>query len=239
MNAIWLTRSDFEAKYGVTKTEYLEWAEYANANWGAPTDPSSYSGERAYVGNKFGSWILKDGNFVAVSSPEQLANRVSWWAPNAQQEPNADPTLTDIALAGIGTSALTVEILSSHIINSRSGYSSGKINPNSPRIYSKGNARGIHYGAKGIGWALTFGTIYNTESQFENEKIDLYRRQYNHMNSAVGIFAPRLAIPVAIGDYLGQSYSDQIIQDMTQPDGVTFEVTKFLLEFVGIPTSAP
>jgi hypothetical protein len=36
--------------------------------------------------------------------------------------------------------------------------------------------------------------------------IDGARRKYNHLNNTVGVFFPATAIPLAVGDYYGQTY---------------------------------
>jgi RHS repeat-associated protein len=143
---------------------------------------------------------------------------------------------TDILLAGVGTSALFADILTYRIGKSRAGFSSGRIYEGSPRVYSKTTARKINFSAKGIGWGLTFWSVWNTEQQFDRGEIDPNRRRYNHMNNAVGIFAPAYAIPIAIGDYYGQTHSDEIVKSVSEPGGFFFEIMKYTLELLGIPT---
>lgn len=112
------------------------------------------------------------------------------------------------------------------------------ISPNSPRVYSKATARKINFGAKSIGWGLTFWSVYNTEAQFEIDG-NVGRRKLNHLNNGVGIFVPILGLPMATGDYLGQKYSNGIVQDVSQPGGLLFDGMKSTLNFLGIPTTDP
>jgi hypothetical protein len=58
------------------------------------------------------------------------------------------------------------------------------------------------------------------------------------MNNAVGVFVPILGLPMAGGDYLGQKYSTEITNDISQPGGTLFEGMIFLLEFLRLPTGA-
>ena len=143
---------------------------------------------------------------------------------------------TDIALAGVGTSAMVGEILTKRIMRSRSGFTSGKILPDSPRSYSKATATRINFTTKGIGWGLTIWSIYNTRQQFKDGDINGYRRNFNYLNSGVGVLFPISAIPIAVGDYYGQKHADEIVNDVARPGGNLYEGMKFLLELVGIPT---
>ena len=71
--------------YGTATTdEIYGYSEPASEDWGAPTNADGYE-EGAYVGNRFGSWVVRNGKFVEVSTPKQLASRASWRARNAQQ----------------------------------------------------------------------------------------------------------------------------------------------------------
>lgn len=146
---------------------------------------------------------------------------------------------TDVFLAGIGTAGLVAESQSAIIQGSRSGFTSGKLSLSSPRVYSKATAGKINLGAKGVGWGLTVWSIYNTEAQFASGQIDQNRREYNHLNNGVGIIYPVMGLPLAAGDYLGQEYSNEIVNDVSQPGGFLFEGMKSVLEFLGIPTTAP
>jgi hypothetical protein len=151
--------------------------------------------------------------------------------------PQPGPSLTDVLLAGIGTAGLVAEHQSNIIAGSRSGVTSGKLSSNSPRVYSKPTAVKVNIAAKGFGWGLTFWSVYNTEAQFRNGEIDSGRRGYNHLNNGVGVIFPVAGLPMAAGDYLGQKYSNEIVNDVSQPGGVTFEAMKWVLETLGIPTS--
>ncbi len=142
----------------------------------------------------------------------------------------------DISLAGVGTAFLVGEMLTQRIMDSRTGFTSGKISGGSPFIYSKAEARIMNFAAKGVGWGLTLWSVYNTESQFRSGEIDAGRRNYNHLNNGVGIAFPVTAIPIAAGDYLGQTYTDEIVDDVSKPGGYLFEGMKFVLELLGLPT---
>jgi len=158
--------------------------------------------------------------------------------PSIDHETNGNgPGLTDLLLAGIGTAGLVAESQSSIVAGSRSGFTSGKLSSNSPRVYSKATAEKINLAAKGVGWGLTFWSVYNTEAQFRNGEIDAGRRGYNHLNNGVGVVFQVAGLPMAAGDYLGQKYSNEIVNDISQPGGFLFEGMKATLEFLGIPTS--
>lgn len=146
------------------------------------------------------------------------------------------PSLTDILLAGIGTAGLVAESQSAIISGSRTGFTSGKLSINSPRIYSKATAVKVNIAAKGIGLGLTIWSVFNTERQFRNGEIDAGRRRYNHLNNGFGLIFPVAGLPMAVGDYLGQKYSNEIVNDVSQPGGFLFERMKSVLEFFGIPT---
>jgi hypothetical protein len=149
------------------------------------------------------------------------------------------PSLADLYLAGVGMAGWVAETQSDIVMGSRSGYTSGKLDPNSPNVYSKARATKIYYGAKAVGWGLTAWSVYSNYNQYKNGEIGESRFSYNNLNSGVGVFAPQFAIPMAAGDYLGQKYSTEITNDVSQPGGFLFEGMKATLEFLGIPTSAP
>jgi hypothetical protein len=163
-------------------------------------------------------------------------NRNNGGCPTCPNPP-APVSTTDLLLAGIGTAGLVAESQSAIIQGSRSGFTSGKLSPNSPRVYSKATAGKINIAAKGVGWGLTIWSVANTEIQFDNGQINANRRVYNHINNGVGLVYPVVGLPMAAGDYLGQKYSTEIVNDVSQPGGFLFEGTKFVLEFLGIPTS--
>ncbi|MFM9841176.1 MAG: RHS repeat-associated core domain-containing protein [Cyclobacteriaceae bacterium] len=153
-----------------------------------------------------------------------------------RQGPNS---LTDLLLAGVGTAGFVAKFQTSVILNSRAGFTSGRLFPNSSYIYSKANAGKIYVGARVAGAVLTAFNYLNTERQFRTGAINQSRREYNHLNNTYGLFVPTLAIPMAAGDYLGQKYSREIENDVTQPGGFLFEGMKFTLELFGLPTSPP
>lgn len=125
------------------------------------------------------------------------------------------------------------QTISGRILRSRSGFSSGKILPGSPRVYSKSTAKKINISTKGIGLGLTAWGVFSTEADYRSGEITAQRRNYNHMNNAVGVVAAPMAIPIAVGDYMGQKYADEIVRDVTEPGGILYEFTKFLLELTG------
>jgi RHS repeat-associated protein len=147
------------------------------------------------------------------------------------------PSLADLYLAGVGMAGWVAETQSDIVMGSRSGYTSGKINPNSPNVYSKATASKIYYGAKAVGWGLTAWSVYSNYNQYKNGEIGESRFSYNNLNSGVGVFAPQFAIPMAAGDYLGQKYSTEITNDVSQPGGFLFEMMNSTLNFLGIPTN--
>jgi hypothetical protein len=149
----------------------------------------------------------------------------------------SSPSLADLYLAGVGMAGWVAETQSDIVMGSRSGYTSGKINPNSPNVYSKATASKIYYGAKAVGWGLTAWSVYSNYNQYKNGEIGESRFSYNNLNSGVGVFAPQFAIPMAAGDYLGQKYSTEITNDVSQPGGFLFEMMNTTLTFLGIPTS--
>ncbi|MCH7403865.1 RHS repeat-associated core domain-containing protein [Belliella kenyensis] len=141
-----------------------------------------------------------------------------------------------IALGGVGTTAYLGERLSSNILGSRSGYTSGKILENSPFNYSKQRAGNIKTGLKLTGFALTIYGIADTEFQFDQGNISDGRRRLNHLNNASGLAYPILAVPIAVGDYVGQTHSEQITSIVAEPGGFVFESMKRVLQILGIPT---
>ena len=110
--------------------------------------------------------------------------------------------------------------------------------PGSPSNYSKATAGNVKTGFKICGLALAAYGVYSTETKFRNGKIDLGRRQFNHLNNGTGVVFPVFAIPIAAGDYLGQTYSDEIYNTTAQPGGFIYEATKWMLETIGIPTDS-
>jgi hypothetical protein len=149
------------------------------------------------------------------------------------------PSTADVLLAGVGTASLYAERQSQKIKTSRSGYTSGKVSSTSPRVYSKSVARKVLFIARSVSWGLTIGSAINTELEYSAGGMSTGRRNYNHMNSIVGLALPQSAIPIAVGDYLGQTYSEEITNDVTQPGGYMFEGMKSMLQLLGLPTSPP
>ena len=47
---------------------------------------------------------------------------------------------------------------------------------------------------------------------------------------------PKRVCNMAAGDYLGQKYSNEIVNGVSQPGGFLFEGMKSVLDFFGIPT---
>ena len=154
----------------------------------------------------------------------------------SQNGRNNSPSSQDIALATAGTLFYVGEGLSRSISSSRSGFSSGKINPNSPRVYNKQVARFSNGGFRILGWSVIAYSVYNTEQQFDQGLITEGRRELNHLNNGVGVFVPQFAIPMAVGDYFGQQYSNEINATTVEPGGFIYEAFKSTLEFFGIPT---
>ena len=146
---------------------------------------------------------------------------------------------TDLFLAGIGTSGLVAENQSAIIQGSRSGFTSGKFILSSPRSYSKATATKVYWTAKGVGFGLTAWSLNSNYNQYKNGEIGSSRYGYNNLNIGVGVFVPQFAIPMAAGDYLGQKYSTEIMNDVSQPGGFLFEGMKSVLGFLGIPTNRP
>jgi hypothetical protein len=144
---------------------------------------------------------------------------------------------TDILLAGVGTSFSLAEKMSDIVRNSRSGYTSGKINPNSPKVYNKNFATKVFYGSKIIGFGLAGFSAIDTEMKYAKGDITPSRRSYNHTNNIVGIFLPAYAIPMAAGDYLGQRYEPIVTNSYTKPGGVLYDFTSTMLKIIGLPIS--
>ncbi|MBB6609985.1 hypothetical protein H7F15_02955 [Pontibacter sp. Tf4] len=149
-----------------------------------------------------------------------------------------NPSETDIILAGIGTLGYIGEKLSQNILNSRSGFTSGKMFPNSPSNFSKARAKYVKGGLKVGGWGLTLYGLVSTQDDYEKRKISRYRRDHNLLLNAYGFFFPSYAVPLAIGDYFGQIYSKEINDSILKPGGVLHEATILTLETLGIPSEA-
>lgn len=180
-------------------------------------------------GTPDGSWNTKDyiggRTVIRYASPHEYV----WGSYNS-----STPSATDLALAGVGTSFYVGERQSSHILSSRSGYSSGKLNINSAKIYSKTQAKGISTMSKSIGWGLTAWSIYDTETQYRTNP-QFNRRAYNHINNGVSVYFPITAIPIAIGDYAGQQYANEI-NSLSEPGGFLFETMRWTMDGLGVPT---
>ncbi len=190
-----------------------------------------------WVGNQVSN--IKNGvaKMINGQKPEELEEIVLIGEKvEIAQKSNSMPSKNDIVLAAIGTTAATIEEPAKKIMNSRSGYTSGKINENSPRIYSKAKATKYYYGAKSVGWLLTVYGVISTELDYANGKIDDGMRAQNQLNNTVSVFFPRLAVPIAAGTYGGQRYSKEIEREAVQPGGVLFETTKYVLEIFGLAT---
>jgi hypothetical protein len=173
---------------------------------------------------------------VGKGSAYQMALGGGSTANVGSDQSGMSPSVSDLTLAGVGTLGYLGEKLSQNILDSRSGYSSGKMFPRSPSNYSKATAKNVKIGFKVGGWALTLYGIYDTENQFQNGQIGPSRRKLNHLNNGVGVLFPVIAIPLAAGDYLGQTYSDEIYKTTAQPGGFFYETTKWMIETIGIPT---
>ena len=149
---------------------------------------------------------------------------------------NNNPSTQDIALATSGTVAEIGKIASGVVIKDRTGITSGKLSPNSPKVFNKKKASTTKGGFTVLSWAIIAYSTINTERQFRNNEISLGRRKFNHQNNLTGVFFPQVAIPIATGDYLGQRYSNEINATTVEEGGIIFEGMKSTLEFLSIPT---
>jgi hypothetical protein len=206
-----LSGSEFEKKYGAHQSHTVIIAG------------------SLYIVSNTTKWIEYDG----VANEKSYTYETTFTKAGTS---GGSPSVSDLTLAGVGTLGYVGERLSQNILNSHSGYSSGKMFPGSPANYSKSAAKNVKTGFKVGGWALTLYGIYDTETQYRAGQIDLGRRQLNHLNNGTGVLFPIVAIPIAAGDYLGQTYSDEIYNTTAQPGGFVFEATKWMLESLGIPT---
>ena len=146
-----------------------------------------------------------------------------------------DVSTTDILLAATGVAFSVSEKMSEAILKSRSGITSGKLNTNSPKVYSKDIALKTFWTSKILGFTLSAYSLYDIENKHKKKEINDSRRSYSHANNAIGVFYPKYAVPIATGDYLGQKFEPQITNSITKPEGILFNFTRFVLNLGGIP----
>ena len=223
--------------YGLPSVANQIWNPWAGEDLGDNTYSGGWVTNTAYMRS-----LIADRGYAIKTRTLLPTNQLQSQTLQTQNcptcpNPPAPVSTTDLLLAGIGTAGLVAESQSAIIQGSRSGFTSGKLSMNSPRVYSKATAGKIKIAAKGVGWGLTIWSVADTEIQFDKGQINANRRVYNHINNGVGLVYPAVGLPMAAGDYLGKKYSTEIVNDVSQPGGFLFEGTKFVLEFLGIPTS--
>ena len=178
----------------------------------------------------------KKGEQVSLAGSSDTWENVGKTAMEANAKKPAEVSSTDIMLATAGTVAKGGEVASDIIMASRSGYSSGKLFPNSASNYNKFNATKLNLGAKLVGSALNLLSMRNTEVQYRNGEIGDARRTFNHLNNTVGLRFPILGIPIAVGDYYGQKYEQQINDSWMKPEGILYKSTIIFLNTFGVKT---
>ncbi|MBL4669374.1 MAG: hypothetical protein JKY30_08935 [Flavobacteriales bacterium] len=119
---------------------------------------------------------------------------------------------------------------------SRSGITSGKLDPNSAKVFNKARASKIGTFAKGLGLVLTGINIFMTESDFEKGNITSQRRKLNHLNNGSTTFFPVAGIPLAIGDYFGGKHSKEIVNSVTKEGGLGHSFLQFTFGNIGLGT---
>ena len=102
------------------------------------------------------------------------------------------------------------------IVESRSGYTSGSLGKGSSKIYNKNSARLTYKGLTVLGHALNVYGFVNSELDYRNGTITKGRRDYNRLNTITSTIFPIYGIPIALGDYLGQKYSNEIEYQVTK-----------------------
>ena len=151
---------------------------------------------------------------------------------------NEEVDASSIYNALVGVTGTFAEIIGLDLQKSRSGYSSGKLKPNSAKVYSKQGAKNTVAAARTSSFLLAWLSIYSTEDSYSKGEIGDDRRIHNHYLTIWSLRFPAFAVPAAIGDYGGQVYADEIFDDVTQPGGYSFEAMSFVLKSLGIPTEA-
>ena len=121
------------------------------------------------------------------------------------------------------------------IVESRSGYTSGSLGKGSSKIYNKNSVRWTYNGLIVLGHALNVYGFINSELDYRNHTITKGRRDYNRMNTITSTMFPIYGIPIALGDYLGQKYSNEIEYQVTK--GELNQLMIGVFEIMGLQTN--
>jgi len=176
----------------------------------------------------------KDGNIN--SNVEDVVNLSNYYRNNEEQNEVPTSSLTFNLTLATGSVLINEGVkMTEAIVNSRSGITSGKLNPNSARVYNKAKARTTGNILKGVGHTLTGVSIVISEVDYQEGEISRARRNYNRLNAGTVTIFPVAGIPITIGDYFGQKYHPQIERQVTE--GVLNRSMRSILDFFGIQTT--
>ena len=215
-------------KKGFDVTSLKQIGEKNNWGFGISKENEDKTGSYTKFMLKNSSFKMDESNFdlysdYMIRSTENEFNSFSF------------SSIQDINLAIISTIVNKGKKMTKSIMESRSGYTSGITNPNSRFIYNKQNAKISYNILRGLGPLLTLYSIYSSEEAYSKKEISIQRRDYNRLNTVfTGIFPP-VAIPVAVGDYIGQKYSKDIEYQVTK--GFLNQSVINVFEYMGLQTS--
>jgi RHS repeat-associated protein len=124
---------------------------------------------------------------------------------------------------------------------SRSYYGGGRGNVSSSFIKSaKLNTRvlgGVSNGFKIGGIGLSLFSLGSTEMMYRNGEIGNPVRVKSHLDNTAMLLFPPVAPGILVGNYLGEKYQPEIVEEITNPESTTVTITSFILESAGIPAS--
>src|SRR5690554_6529997 len=176
----------------------------------------------------------KDGNIN--SNVEDVVNLSNYYRNNEEQNEVPTSSLTFNLTLATGSVLINEGVkMTEAIVNSRSGITSGKLNPNSARVYNKSKAKLTGNILKGTGHTLTGVSIVLSEVDYQKGDISKARRDYNRLNAGTVTIFPVAGIPIVAGDYFGQKYHPQIEHQVME--GVLNKSIRFILDLFGLQTT--
>ncbi|MCC9070893.1 RHS repeat-associated core domain-containing protein [Flavobacterium sp. F-65] len=92
-------------------------------------------------------------------------------------------------------------------------------------------------GIKFTGYSLSALGVLSTERQYQLGYIDNDRRAYDQSLNVINFYFPELALGTIPGNYLGQKYHTQIMNQVTNPNAYLNNTVGNILNFFGVPTS--
>jgi hypothetical protein len=88
-----------------------------------------------------------------------------------------------------------------------------------------------------LGICLSALRVLSTERQYQLDYINNDRRSYDQSLNVINFYFPELALCTIPGNYLGQKYHTQIMNQVTNPNAYLNNTVGNILNFFGVPTS--